>query len=265
MSSFKHAKWLIPTAVPLVAVAFTVVPAIGPSAAAAAQSSIPVPGAPMQVAPGAGPLAQPATTVISGNWSGYAVTGSTYTHVSTSVVVPKVTCTATESAAAMWVGLDGYSDKTVEQTGFTEACFGGLPEYLAWYEAYPQAPVYYENTVLPGDVIKESAVATSATSFALTISDTTQGWTHTTTQTVKGAKRASAEVIAEAPSTSTGPVPLADFGTTAFTKAKVDGTAIGNLHPVTIDMSNGATLEDTTSALTKGKNFTVTWLNSGAS
>ena len=73
----------------------------------------------------------------------------------------------------------------------------------------------------------------------------------TTTKTVAKAKRASAEVIVEAPSTEGVPVPLADFGTAAFAKAKVDGTAIGNLNPVTIDMVSGSTQLDSVSPLTR--------------
>ena len=264
MSAISYAKRLVPLVaapallVPLIAVWTITAPQ------ADAQAAPPSPGAPMQIAPG-GALVSPATTVKSGNWSGYAVTGSTYTHVSTSYVVPAVTCKKMEAAAALWVGLDGYANQTVEQTGVSEQCTGGAAQYAAWYEAFPKAPVYYTTTVVPGDVIAESVTATTATSFALTISDTTQGWTRTTTKTVAKAKRASAEVIVEAPSTEIGPVPLANFGTAAFTKAKVDGTAIGKLSPVTIEMVSGSTKEDSISALTKDKDFAVTWLSSGAS
>ena len=264
MSAITHTK-RFPFLGPLLAAPALLVPLIGTALAsppAAAQGAWPSP-APMQVAPG-GALVSPATTVQSGNWSGYAVSGSTYTHVATTVVVPTVTCKATEAAAALWVGLDGYANKTVEQTGVSEECLGGTAAYAAWYEVYPKAPVYYSNPVVPGDVMKEAVTATTPTSFTLTISDTTQGWSRTTTKTVAQAKRASAEVIVEAPSTEEGPVPLAHFAPAAFTKAKVDGSAIGTLNPVTIVMVSGSTQEDSVSALTKNKDFTVTWLNSGA-
>lgn len=265
MSTTTHAR-LARLVAPFVVVPAIFIPLIGSAAftaPAGAQSAL-VPGAPMQVAPGQNP-AGPDTTVQSGNWSGYAVSGSTYTHVSTTVVIPQVTCKAKEAAGALWVGLDGYANKTVEQTGVAEECVGGSAGYAAWYETYPNPPVYYANTVAPGDVVSESVTATTATKFTLTISDATQGWSKTTTQTVAKAKRASAEVIVEAPSSGGVPVPLVNFHTAAFTKAKVDGTAIGKLNPVTIVMVNGSTQEDSVSALTKNKNFTVTWLNSGAS
>lgn len=249
---------------PLVAAPALLIPLIGAATVtttqAGAQPALPPPGAPMEIAPGGAPVS-PATTVQSGNWSGYAVSGSTYTHVSTTYVVPTVTCKNSESAAALWVGLDGYANKTVEQTGVSEACEGGVAQYAAWYEAFPAAPVYYSNPVVPGDAIAESVTAT-ASSFTLTISDSTQGWSRTTTKTVAKAKRASAEVIVEAPSTEEGPVPLANFGTAAFAKAKVDGRAIGTLNPVTIVMVSGSTQLDSVSPLTKNKDFTATWLHS---
>ena len=86
-----------------------------------------------------------------------------------------MTCKKTEAVAALWVGLDGYANKTVEQTGVAEDCSGGAAQYAAWYEAFPAAPVYYANTVAPGDTIAESVTATTATAFTLTISDSTQG------------------------------------------------------------------------------------------
>src|ERR1700689_3095102 len=114
MSITTHAR-LVRFVAPLVVVPAIFIPLIGSvafTAPAGAQSGLPVPGAPMQVAPGQD-LAGPATTVQSGNWSGYAVSGSTYTHVSTTVVIPQVTCKSKESAGALWVGLDGYANKTV--------------------------------------------------------------------------------------------------------------------------------------------------------
>ena len=263
MSAITHARRRIP----LVALPALLVPLLAAAVTApqaGARAALPSPGAPMQIAP-RGALVSPATTVQSGNWSGYAVSGSTFTHVTTSYVVPSVTCKKTEAAAALWVGLDGYADKTVEQTGVSEDCDGGVAQYAAWYETFPNPPVYYATTVAPGDAIAESVTATTATSFTLTISDSTQGWSRTTTKTVAKAKRASAEVIVEAPSTEVGPVPLADFGTAAFTKAKVDGTAIGNLNPVTIVMVSGSTQLDSVSPLTKNKDFSATWLHSGGS
>src|SRR5579859_2350124 len=57
----------------------------------------------------------------STNWSGYAGTSSTsgaFTSVSASWVQPSGLCNGRgQQYAAFWVGLDGFSSSTVEQTG----------------------------------------------------------------------------------------------------------------------------------------------------
>src|ERR1035438_10402374 len=60
----------------------------------------------------------------STNWSGYAATTGTYTSVSASWTQPKGTCTSGDQYAAFWVGLDGYSSSSVEQTGSEVDCVG---------------------------------------------------------------------------------------------------------------------------------------------
>lgn len=265
MSAALHAT-LVRSVAPFVVVPAILVPVIGSvpfTSQAGAENALSVAGA---LAP-RGDLVRPATTVQSENQSGYAVSGATSTHVATTVVVPEVTCTSTQSAAELWVGLNGSATKAVEQTGVFEGCFSGSAAYGAWSETAPNAPVFWPETVAPGDVVTESVKATSPTTYALSISDATQGWSRTTTQTVgkAKAKRTSAEVMVEAPPSDSVPAPLANFGTATFTNAKVDGTAIGKLHPVTVVMVNGSTHDDSVSALTKNKDFTVTWLNSGAS
>jgi hypothetical protein len=79
------------------------------------------------VQPG-GPVSQAATTggqntsVSSSNWVGYAATGAagSFTSVSASWTQPTASCATGSQYAAFWVGLDGYTSKTVEQIG-TEA------------------------------------------------------------------------------------------------------------------------------------------------
>jgi hypothetical protein len=67
--------------------------------------------------------------------------------------------------------------------------------------------------------------------FQLTLSDRTQGWTRTVSPRSKRAGLGSAEVIAEAPSSSGGVLPLADYGTVGFSGASVDGVALSSSTP----------------------------------
>jgi hypothetical protein len=76
-------------------------------------------------------------TATSTNWSGYAVTGILL-HLGRRFL----DCAHShlhfgDQYAAFWVGLDGYSSSTVEQTGTDSDCVGKNPSYYAWYEFYP--------------------------------------------------------------------------------------------------------------------------------
>ena len=217
-------------------------------------------------APGAANAAN-ATGGISENWAGYTSAGNpgTFTSVSASWAQPAVTCTATDTFSSFWVGLDGDGTNSVEQTGTEADCNGGAAAYQGWFEMFPQAPVFYDNPVQPGDAMNASVVANGGGAFTLTLTDSTQGWTQTTSQTSNTAQLGSAEVIAEAPSDGTGAVlPLSNFGTVGFTDATADNTALGNENPGALTMvSANEVTEATPSALTGGNAFTVTWDSSG--
>ncbi|MDI5961773.1 G1 family endopeptidase [Streptomyces sp. SL13] len=193
----------------------------------------------------------------SSNWAGYSATGGTFTSVSSSWVQPKGTCTSKDTYAAFWIGIDGDGSDSVEQTGSEVDCSGGSPQYYAWYEMYPAYPVNYTNTVKAGDHFT-STVSVSGSTFTLKLADTTQGWTKTTTKTSSTAEDASAEIIAEAPA-SDSVLPLTNFGTASFTGATANGEPIGDFDPDQINMASGSTTKATTSALSGGENFSVTW------
>src|SRR5690348_16708749 len=84
------------------------------------------------------------------NWSGYAAHSATYKSVSASWVEPTAHCPGGSQFSSFWVGLDGFSSGTVEQTGSEVDCRGGTPTYFGWYEMYPAFPVNYSNPVHPG-------------------------------------------------------------------------------------------------------------------
>ncbi|GAA1256842.1 G1 family endopeptidase [Kitasatospora nipponensis] len=198
----------------------------------------------------------------SGNWSGYAATGGTFTSVSASWVQPTGTCTSATTYSSFWVGIDGDGSNSVEQTGSEVDCSSGSPQYYSWYEMYPAYPVNFSDTVRPGDHFTASVTTNGSGSFTLKLSDTTRGWSHTVNKTLKNAALASAEVIAEAPSSNTGTLPLTRFGTVNFTAASANGQPIGNFSPDNITMATGSTTKATTSGLSGGNAFSVTWKHS---
>jgi peptidase A4-like protein len=202
------------------------------------------------------------TNSTSSNWSGYAVTGSRFTSVSASWTQPTAKCTGT-AYSSFWVGLDGDTSNTVEQTGTDADCSGSTPQYYAWYEMYPKFPVNLRGTVRPGDHLSASVTTDGSGRFTLTITDSTQGWTNTTNARLKSAKLASAEVIAEAPSSSGGVLPLANFGTVSFSGAKANGSLLTSstphLDPIT--MQSGSTVKAQPGSISNGA-FSVAWKHS---
>jgi peptidase A4-like protein len=209
------------------------------------------------------------TVVTSSNWSGYAATSSTnqFTSVSSSWVQPTGTCTSGDQYAAFWAGLDGYSSSTVEQTGSEVDCVGRTAHYYGWYEMYPGASSDYSDPVSPGDHFSASVTYTGSNQFVLVLSDTTKGWTQTQTQTLAGAARSSAEVIAEAPCCTArgGILPLTNFGTvnftgaTAATTAKPTAASLATFNPVEITMPDVSV-----SSLTSSGAFSVKYTGSGS-
>ncbi|MGW2250654.1 G1 family glutamic endopeptidase [Kitasatospora sp. NPDC001660] len=198
----------------------------------------------------------------SSNWAGYAATGGRFTSVSASWVQPSISCSGSDTWSSFWVGIDGDGSSTVEQLGTEADCSGGSPVYSSWYEMYPAYPTDFTNTVRPGDRFTASVTTTGSGSFTLTLADTTQGWKRTVNKSLRSAALASAEVIAEAPSSSTGVLPLSDFGTVGFNGATVNGQSLGSSGASSITMASGGVTKAATSGLSGGTAFSVAWKHS---
>ncbi len=216
----------------------------------------------------------PAGTVTSTNWSGYAQNGAsgTYKSVVTSWVQPAVNCSQTpNSYAAFWDGLDGYSSSTVEQDGTLAECVSSgrgrkttqVAEYTAWYETYPNPMYQFGGTVAPGDYMTATVTSNTTKSFTLTLADNpaatgAHGWTASTTQTLSSAAAlSSAEVIAEAPSSGSGVLPLADFGTVNFAASTVNGTTMTTGTP--IEMVSSRNQPEAIPGSLSSRAFSDTW------
>jgi hypothetical protein len=206
------------------------------------------------------------TTAESTNWSGYAATGSNgaFKSVSASWTEPTATCTGRSAQySSFWVGLDGYNSSSVEQTGTDADCSGRTPEYYGWYEMYPAYPVNFSNTVQPGDSMSASVTFSGTNTYTLVLKDITRGWTQTVVKNQSGLARSSAEVITEAPSSSSGVLPLADFGTVKYSTSSANGTSLASHSPVEIIMvDNSGRDKDSTSSINSSGGFSNTWLRS---
>ena len=216
------------------------------------------------------------------NWSGYAVTGAagSVTDAKASWTVPPVSCPIGSKPkqnqySSFWVGIDGFNDNTVEQIGTDSDCQRGRPTYYAWFEFYPN-PSYIISSISiqPGDVISAEVVSTGGGWFTVSLTNVTTNQSSGSISTqVPGAQQSSAEWIAEAPSSTGGVLPLADFGTVLFSQngATVGGTtgAIGafgtNVQDITmVGQRAPHTIKAQPSPLsTDGTGFSVTWYGTG--
>lgn len=145
-------------------------------------------------------VSRPATRAAgwaSSNWSGYAVTSSVYHSVTATWVVPAVAASRKATYSSNWVGIDGYNNSDLIQTGTESDYYNGSAHYDAWWEILPAAETVIPSiTIKPGDTVTASIVKGSGSSWAITITDGSQSFT--TTQSYSG-PGASAEWIEEAP------------------------------------------------------------------
>ncbi|MDT8910225.1 G1 family glutamic endopeptidase [Amycolatopsis sp. PS_44_ISF1] len=190
-----------------------------------------------------------------GNWGGYVSFGS-FTTATASWKEPSVTCNSSNDLFAPWVGIDGDGSSTVEQTGVATDCSSGRAVYQAWYEMYPAAPVYYSTSAAPvsaGDNFT-ATVTRSGNSYKLDISDTTKGWSKTTTKSLN-AKHASAEAIIESPTDSYPSI----NGGISFSGVKFDGKSLASTNPQGIDADdNGSGTYSPSRIGSDGQSFTMT-------
>ena len=83
------------------------------------------------------------------NWSGYAETG-TFTGVSGTWTVPAVSATSSSTYSSAWIGVDGFNDNDLIQTGTEQDYYSGAAHYDAWWEILPAAETEISTSIVPG-------------------------------------------------------------------------------------------------------------------
>jgi hypothetical protein len=152
------------------------------------------------------------------NWSGYAVarSGVTYSSVTGQWVVPAVSATKRATYSSNWIGIDGFNNSNLIQTGSEQDYYNGSGHYNAWWEILPAAETRIASiTVHPGDTMTASIKQGSGGSWTISISDTNTGQSFTTNQTYTG-PQTSAEWIEEAPTVGGRVARLANYGHATF-------------------------------------------------
>lgn len=155
--------------------------------------------------------------VTSNNWSGYGgvtSSGNAITYTSARWKVPSVQPKNGYSSA--WVGVDGFNNNALIQTGTEQDYVKKKFVYRAWWEILPANETIISSlTISPGDWMQGTIENLSGATWRITLADLSSGQTFSTTQTYTG-PATSAEWIVEAP---TGPkriLKLARYSTTSF-------------------------------------------------
>ncbi|MBV9683068.1 MAG: hypothetical protein JO046_14865 [Solirubrobacterales bacterium] len=156
----------------------------------------------------------------SSNWSGYAIAGSGYSSVSASWTVQAVAPSRRATYSSEWVGIDGYNNNDLIQTGTESDYYNGSAHYAAWWEILPAAETVVTSiAVNPGDTITAS-ITKGSSLWTITIQD--GGQKFTTAQAYTG-PQTSAEWVEEAPSVGGRVAPLANYGQATFDPGTVNG------------------------------------------
>jgi hypothetical protein len=168
----------------------------------------------------ASPKAWPGAT--SRNWSGYAgVTsgGNKVTYTSARWKVPTVN--SIPGYSSTWVGIDGYNNSSLIQTGTEQDYVHGQFIYRAWWEMLPASETIIASvTISPGDTIDAFVQNPSGTSWKISLTNVTTGQSFTTTQTYNG-PGTSAEWVQEAPTGPKGVLKLAHYSQTQFSNIQL--------------------------------------------
>ena len=198
------------------------------------------------------------------NWSGYVQSGSTYSSVSGSWTVPTAKSDAS-GYSSTWVGIDGYSDQYLIQTG-TTANYDGGASYNAWWEVItPTNELPEENfsmTVRPGDTINASVTKGSGSTWTMSLTDTKTGVTKSKSYSFNG-PASTAEWIQEDTDVDGYVSSSPDFGKVTFTNCKANGANATLSSDTSFPLADdNGTVEDSISAAS-GTSFTATYLASG--
>jgi hypothetical protein len=229
------ARLLRPLAVGASVAALAMFAALPAGASAASSASSPHSSKIVQVHPMIRtPGASTSGTVTSGNWAGYAAlpqhSGGKFRYVAATFTVPSVNCSTTPTSLSVhWVGLDGFNSSTVEQDGVESDCDGSTPAYSAWWETFPGNSIQTVFSLNAGDAVTASVFfntgsGTHHDQYNLVLTDITSGQSFNKWESCASGSTCennSAEIISEAPSNSTGILPLADYGLESFVNVKV--------------------------------------------
>jgi hypothetical protein len=206
-------------------------------------------------------------------WSGYIVASDVQNRspvvssICASWRVPGIKSSENDTFSGVWVGIGGYGEDTLIQTGTEQEYVNGRVVYYAWYELLPDYLVRIPTVhVRASDTVTASIslINKNTNTWSIEIADVTRGERFKKT-IVYNSSRLSAEWVVERPKVNDTISTLADFGNVTFTecKATVEGItgAISNFSYAQLAMYDQELQLVTVSPLNDDdSSFTVSYL-----
>ena len=175
-----------------------------------------------------------ADSVVSSNWSGYAVhrSGVRFSSVSANWTQPQPRCRRGHRGyGAIWVGLGGFARRAhaLEQIGTEVDCTSsGRTASSGWFEVIPAPSQDIRLKVRPGDQMAASVTVVGHTVW-LTLANLTTHQTFRKSMKAAAVDVSSAEWILEAPAECDGyscqTLPLVNFGAATFGLTRTSATS----------------------------------------
>jgi hypothetical protein len=173
-----------------------------------------------------------ATGWTADNWSGYGGSVTSANEITGTWNVPTVTKTKGNTYSSTWIGIDGFANSDLIQTGTEQDWVGGKAHYDAWWEILPAPETLIPTiTVHPGDAMFADIWNSSGTTWQILLEDLTTNVTFQIAKTYTGPAD-SVEWIQEATEIGGTIATLAHYGSTTFTLAGFNG---GNVTFVAAD------------------------------
>ena len=206
----------------------------------------------------------PATTSTALNWSGYGVSGSGFTAINASWVLPQIAASDTLASDSTWVGIGGITNSDLIQIGTDAFSSGNQVSYQAFYEVLPQPSVIIPMTVSQGDSVTASIFETSTNQWDLLIRDNTTGKDFQTSISYTSTN-SSAEWIEEMQSNDSNDfIPLDNFSPIGFSGCSIiqNNTTYNllqsNAQIISMIDGSGQALTGVSDLSSDGTGFTVT-------
>jgi hypothetical protein len=160
----------------------------------------------------------------SGNWSGYALERKkrgAYHSISGYWLVPPVKCSKKNGYSSAWIGIDGFNNSSLIQTGTEQEYVNGKKIYYAWWEILPAPETKIPYPVSPHDLMYARISRLSHKKWLILLANRTKGWVFKTVKTYTGPAR-TAEWIMEAPTINGQTSRLANYGKILFKCCRVN-------------------------------------------